>query len=45
VGPVGASLLLVGLGSYVSVFWALSASLVLAGVLVLFVGWGTQTPE
>jgi MFS family permease len=45
VGPVGASLLLVGLGSYVSVFWALSASLVLAGVLVLFVGWGTQTSE
>jgi MFS family permease len=45
VGPVGASLLLVGLGSYVSVFWALSASLVLAGVLVLFVGWGTKTQE
>ena len=45
VGPVGASLLLVALGSYVSVFWALSASLVLAGVLVLFVGWGAQTPE
>lgn len=45
VGPVGASLLLVALGSYVSVFWALSASLVLAGVLVSFVGWGTREPE
>lgn len=45
VGPVGASLLLVALGSYVNVFWALSASLVLAGVLVLCVGWGAQTPE
>jgi MFS family permease len=45
VGPVGASLLLVGLGSYVSVFWALSASLVLAAVLVLVVGWETRTPE
>jgi MFS family permease len=43
VGPVGASLLLVGLGSYVSVFWALSVSLVLAGALVLFVGWETTT--
>jgi MFS family permease len=45
VGPVGASLLLVALGSYASVFWALSASLVLAGVLVLFVGWGTRAEE
>ena len=45
VGPVGASLLLVALGSYVSVFWALSASLVLAGVLVLLVGWGARVTE
>ena len=45
VGPVGASLLLVGLGSYVSLFWTLSASLVLAGVLVSFVGWGTRTAQ
>lgn len=45
VGPVGASLLLVALGSYVSVFWALSASLVLASVLVLVVGWGPSTTE
>jgi MFS family permease len=45
VGPVGASLLLVALGSYVSVFWALSASLVLAGVLVSLVSWGTRASE
>ena len=45
VGPVGASLLLVALGSYVSVFWTLSASLVLAGLLVLVVGWGTPGTE
>lgn len=45
VGPVGASLLLVALGSYVSVFWALSASLMMAGVLVSFVGWGTRADE
>ena len=31
VGPVGASLLLLGLGSYPAVFWALAASLVAAG--------------
>ena len=42
-GPVGASLLLGGRGSYVSVFWALSVSLVLAGALVLFVGRETTT--
>jgi MFS family permease len=45
VGPVGASLLLVVLGSYVSVFWALAASLVLAAVLVRVVGWRTTPTE
>ena len=35
VGPVGASLLLVVLGSYPAVFWALAASLVGAGAAVL----------
>jgi MFS family permease len=42
IGPVGASLLLVGLGAYETVFWALSASLVVAGAMVLLVGWGTR---
>jgi MFS family permease len=37
VGPVGASLLLVGLGSYAGVFWALAASLVAAAAAVLVV--------
>jgi len=36
VGPVGASLLLLGLGSYPAVFWALAASLVAAACRVLF---------
>jgi MFS family permease len=35
VGPVGASLLLLGFGSYPAVFWALAASLVAAGGAVL----------
>ena len=35
VGPVGASLLLLGLGSYPAVFWALAASLVAASGAVL----------
>jgi len=35
VGPVGASLLLLGLGSYPAVFWALAVSLVAAGGAVL----------
>jgi MFS family permease len=34
IGPVGASLLLLGLGSYPAVFWVLAASLVAAGVAV-----------
>jgi MFS family permease len=39
VGPVGASLLWVGLGSYPAVFWTLTASLLVAGVAVLFTDW------
>ncbi len=35
IGPVGASLMLLALGSYPAVFWALSASLVAAGAAVI----------
>lgn len=35
VGPVGASLLLLGLGSYAAVFWALAATLLAAAAAVL----------
>ncbi len=35
IGPVGASLLWVGLGSYASVFWLLGVSLVMAAGAVL----------
>ena len=42
VGPVGASLLWVGLGSYPAVFWALAASLVAAGAAVLVANWGAR---
>jgi MFS family permease len=35
IGPVGASLLLLGLGSYAGVFWALAAALVAAAAAVL----------
>src|SRR2546422_4791822 len=38
VGPVGASLLLLGLGSYPAVFWALAASLVMAASAVALAG-------
>ena len=38
IGPVGASLLWVGLGSYPAVFWVLAASLVLAALGVLIAG-------
>jgi hypothetical protein len=34
-GPVGASLLLLGLGSYAGVFWALTASLLAAAAAIL----------
>jgi hypothetical protein len=36
---------LVGLGSYVSLFWTLSAALALAGVLVSLVGWGARAED
>ena len=42
VGPVGASLLLVALGAYPSVFWALSASLIVASLSVLLFGAGLE---
>jgi len=38
IGPVGASLLWVGLGSYPAVFWVLAVSLVLAALAVLIAG-------
>lgn len=43
IGPVGASLLLLGLGAYPSVFWALTASLVVASLAVLIAGAGVKT--
>ena len=45
VGPVGASLLWVGLGSYPAVFWLLSASLVVAALAMLFAGVGTKPAD
>ncbi|HXD96503.1 MAG TPA: MFS transporter [Candidatus Acidoferrum sp.] len=42
IGPVGASLLLLGLGAYPSVFWALAASLVCASLAVLIAGAGVK---
>jgi Major Facilitator Superfamily len=42
IGPVGASLLLLGLGTYPAVFWALAASLVLASLAVLIAGAGVK---
>jgi MFS family permease len=45
VGPVGASLLLLGLGGYPSVFWTLAASLVLASLAVLIAGAGVKAGE
>jgi MFS family permease len=44
VGPVGASLLLVLLGSYPSVFWVLSAALAVAGLAVLATDRGPRKP-
>lgn len=45
IGPVGASLLLLGLGAYPSVFWVLAASLVLASLAVLIAGAGVKGEE
>jgi MFS family permease len=42
IGPVGASLLLLGLGAYPAVFWALAGSLVLASLSVLVAGVRTD---
>ena len=45
VGPVGASLLLLALGGYPSVFWTLAASLVLASLAVLIAGAGVKAAD
>ena len=45
IGPVGASLLLLGLGAYPSVFWLLAGSLVLASLSVLIAGAGVKAEE
>ena len=45
IGPVGASLLWVALGSYPSVFWLLAAALVLAALAMLIAGAGVKSGE
>lgn len=45
VGPVGASLLLLSLGDYPSVFWVLTATLVLASLAVLIAGGGVKDAD
>lgn len=45
IGPVGASLLLLGLGAYPSVFWVLAASLVVASLSVLIAGASVKAEE
>lgn len=45
VAPVGASLLLLGLGGYPSVFWALAASLLVASLAVAVAGGGVDTDD
>ena len=45
IGPVGASLLWVGLGSYPAVFWVLGVSLILAAVAVLTTGGAMRRRE
>jgi MFS family permease len=45
IGPVGASLLWVSLGSYPAVFWVLAASLVTAAVALLIAGAGVKSGE
>jgi hypothetical protein len=42
IGPVGASLLLVGLGAYPAVFWTMTVALVLASLAVLIAGAGVE---
>jgi MFS family permease len=43
IGPVGASLLWVGLGSYPAVFWLLAAGLVVSALAVLIAGAGVKS--
>jgi len=45
VGPVGASLLLLALGDYPSVFWVLAATLVVASLAVLIAGAGVERAD
>jgi len=45
IGPVGVSLLLLGLGAYPRVFWVLAASLVLASLSVLIAGAGVKSAQ
>jgi MFS family permease len=45
IAPVAASLLLLGLGGYPQVFWAMGASLVLASLAVLVAGGGVEDGE
>jgi MFS family permease len=45
IGPVGASLLWIGLGSYPPVFWLLAGSLVVAALAVLTVDAGARSGE
>ena len=45
IGPVGTSLLWVGLDSYPTVFWMIAASLVLAALAVLIAGAGVKSGE
>ena len=45
IGPVGASLLWVGLGSYPAVFWLLAALLVFAALAVLIAGTGVKSGD
>jgi MFS transporter len=42
IGPVGASLLLVGLGAYPAVFWTMTVALALASLSVLIAGAGVE---
>jgi MFS family permease len=45
VGPVGASLLLLALGAYPAVFWALAVALLIVSLAVLIAGAGVNTEE
>jgi Major Facilitator Superfamily len=45
IAPVGASLLLLGLGGYPAVFWLMAASMVLVSLAVLIAGAGVTTGD